>query len=91
MNDCTASRSIETDFRPDLFESLDRGGKFHTGQLDRLPRDALGVIANALQLEIDFDRRVGKAQVLCRWLLSDKEFKAQADRPRARVSSTFGL
>ncbi len=51
--------------------------RFQRADLQNLPRDALGIITDALQFEIDFDRRVGKAQMSAGWLLADEELEAK--------------
>ena len=50
-------------------------------QLERLARDALGVVAHAFEFEVELDRGVGKPEQTGHGLLLHDEFKTQAVHP----------
>ena len=53
------------------------GGLGMLAEAQDLARDALGVVAHALELEVDLDRAVGEAQVQAHRLLPHQELQAQ--------------
>ena len=58
-------------------EALKNLKAIHQSELQRLPRDALRVVADALQFQRHADGDVGKAQAARDGLLADEEFQAQ--------------
>jgi hypothetical protein len=52
-------------------------GHLRVDQLQDLARDALGVVADALELQVELDGRVGEAQVAGHRLLAYEELEAQ--------------
>lgn len=61
----------------DLGVALDGDGHVGGGEFQHLAGDALGVVADAFQFEIDADGGVGQAQRAGDRLLADDEFQAE--------------
>jgi len=61
----------------ELDELLARESGGHLAQFQQPPRDALGVVPDALELEVDANRAVGEAQRARHGLLADEELEAE--------------